>query len=47
MTNAEIIHVLVNLLEEFRKPCEDCQEFDCDYCKYKMMRENSHETYRR
>lgn len=35
MTNAELISKLVEILEEARKPCEDCQEFDCDNCTYK------------
>ena len=38
MTNAELISKLVDILEEVRKPCEDCQEFDCDNCKFKWER---------
>ena len=39
MNNAELISKLVDILEELREVCEDCQEFSCDECKYKMIRE--------
>ena len=40
MTNAELISMIVEIHDELIKVCHECQEFNCDYCPYKMLRED-------
>lgn len=39
MTNAELISKIDEIHEELTRFCrEECQEFNCDYCPYKILR---------
>lgn len=41
MRVAELIEQLTDLLEKAKKPCEECQEFDCDYCPVEIVWKDS------
>ena len=37
-TVSEIVDRLNEIYEDLQEICSNCQEFNCDYCKYKMIR---------
>ena len=46
MTNAELINKIEEIHRELTEICHECQEFNCDYCPYKILRsEDFNERY--
>lgn len=39
-TVSEIVDRLNEIYEDLQEICSNCQEFNCDYCKYKMLRKD-------
>lgn len=36
--NVEVVDIVKRIMEEAKKACENCQEFNCDECVYKEYR---------
>lgn len=37
-TVSEIVDRLNEIYEDLQEICSNCQEFNCDYCQYKILR---------
>lgn len=35
---SELIDKINEIYEELQEICSECQEFNCDYCKYKVIK---------